>query len=79
VAFRGRVEVEEGVAHVIPAAFTVGRLDLSWFVGGQRLEVSPAVVSAPGPEAAEILEHLVSMQIADGTVFVRVDDPGWIE
>lgn len=79
VGFLGRVEVEEGVAHVVPTSFTVGRLDLGWFVRGHRFAVPSAVVSAPGPEAAEILEHLVSMQIADGTMFVRVDDPGWIE
>ena len=79
VGFRGRVEVEEGVAHVVPTSFTVGQLDLGWLVRGRRFAVPDAVLAAPGPEAAELAEHVVSMQIADGTMFVKVDDPGWIE
>lgn len=79
VGFRGRVEVEEGVAHVVPTSFTVGELDLGWFVRGRRFEVPDALLASSGPGAAELARHLVSMQIADGTMFVRVDDPGWIE
>ncbi|MEQ1504559.1 MAG: hypothetical protein ABMB14_20135, partial [Myxococcota bacterium] len=78
VRFRGRVEVDRGRAFVVPDGMSLGDLDLTWIVGGRKLELPRSVLSAPGPAAAELADHLVSMQIADGTMFVRLDDPTFI-
>jgi hypothetical protein len=78
VAFRGSMGVHEREARVVPTSLRLGSLDLSWLVQGREMAVPGSIVGVPGPGAAELFAHVVSMEIAEGSVVVRVDDPGWI-
>lgn len=78
ITFRGVLDVEERVPRITPMVLHLGSLDMSWLVEGREMTVPSSVVSVPGPGARELFSHLVSMQIEDGLVFVRLDDPAWL-
>ena len=73
VAFLGTLEVVDGVAHLVPTSFVVGRLDLSWWAGGSAYEIGSGQVSEPG--AARLLAHVTSLKVAQGRIAIEVDDP----
>ncbi|MEZ4235208.1 MAG: hypothetical protein R3F59_03400 [Myxococcota bacterium] len=89
LGFTGQVELEHSVARLRPSGVRIGRLDLSWLVRGRSFDVPvqslPAEPPAPADDGGrqpialrDLADHLLTMQVADGSVFVRVDDPGWI-
>lgn len=71
LTFRGRVELERGVVRVQPAELTVGTLGLTSLVGGGAFALP---VGALGPDVAA---NVATLQVADGTMFIRVDR-GWL-
>jgi hypothetical protein len=78
VTYRGSLDVHEREARVVPTSLRLGSLDLSWLVRGREMAVPESLVTVPGPGAAELFAHVVSMEITEGSVIVQVDDPGWI-
>jgi hypothetical protein len=78
VTFRGSLGMQERVAKVVPTSLWLGSLDLSWLVAGREMAVPESIVNVPGPKAAELFSHVISLEVAEGSVMVRVDDPGWI-
>lgn len=77
VGFRGRVELEQRNARIRPSVLTVGRLELGWLVGGRTFELPVDTLASAGG-GQEIASHLLTMQVADDSVFLRIDDPAWI-
>jgi hypothetical protein len=73
VTFHGQVEVADGVVRVVPTVIRVGRLDLTWWAGGTPYEIRSEQVSEEA--AADLLGHVVSLQVDEGTIAVRLDDP----
>jgi hypothetical protein len=83
LGYRGQVELEHGAVNLQPDELTIGRLDVSWLVRGRTFVIpvgDPPAEVDEGPRARlrDIAGHLLTMQVADGSVFVRVDDPTWI-
>lgn len=86
LGFRGSVELEHGLVRLRPTDLTVGRLGLSWLAAGRTFEIPvpvqtgspPAREEGPRARLRDLAAHLLTMQVADGSVFVRVDDRGWI-
>ncbi|MCB9689187.1 MAG: hypothetical protein H6738_03365 [Alphaproteobacteria bacterium] len=76
LSFDGTVEVDDGVATVVPQEIEVGDLSLGWLVGGHAWRLGPARM--PQPKAEELLGHLASVRVDGGQILVKVDDPSWI-
>ena len=77
VAFRGRFDVRDSVAHVAPTDLTIGRLHLGRIASWLPWRFRPADI--PDPHAADLLAHLAAVNVSDGWFHVKVDDPRWIE
>lgn len=74
VSFRGAVDARSaGAVGVVPSSLVVGRLDLSWWAAGRRIEILPAQVE--GEAAAALVGHLTALQVQDGRIALEVDDP----
>lgn len=74
IEFLGRVSVEGGLAHVVPSAVRAGQLDLSPFVRGRALDVTPSDIT--GPKARQLLTQTRKLRVEDDAVLVTLDDPG---
>jgi hypothetical protein len=73
VRFVGTVEVDEGVAVVVPRVLVVGEADLSGLVGGLRLVVRPEDLADPG--VAESLQNTERLDIEGDRLRLRLSDP----
>jgi hypothetical protein len=76
VAFRGRINVRDGVAHVLPTDLSIGRLGLGWIASLRSWEVRPNDLA--DARAADLLSHLTAASVSGGWFYVEVDDPRWI-
>jgi hypothetical protein len=73
VHFQGQVEVDAGLAKVVPTELMVGTLNLSWFAGGQTFLIDHMVFGEGA--AADMLQQTQRLRVEDGTIHVDLEDP----
>jgi len=72
IRFQGRVEVDKGVASVMPSRLKLGSLDLS-SVLGDRVWTLPDWLLGD-PEVAAVLDNTDRRRVAGGTIEVQMED-----
>lgn len=73
VEFLGRVEVEAGLAHVVPTAVKVGSLDVSPLVAGTARDIMPGDIDSA--DASRLLSQTMRLRVVDDRIHVVVEDP----
>ncbi|MEQ1569754.1 MAG: hypothetical protein ABMA64_29230 [Myxococcota bacterium] len=79
VGFRGELEVRGGRPLVSPDELRVGKLQLGWWLRGRQFELPGLEPSEEGAPLATLLAHLVQMDVVDGEVYLRLDDPAALD
>lgn len=77
IDFRGRIEVDEGLARLVPSELVVGHLDVSGWLAGRNLWVDRADIA--GEHAANLLEQLRQLRVVDGRLQLEFEDVNDLE
>ena len=73
IEFSGKLEVDQGVARVVPSKLLVGSLNLSGWASGRAFRVDRSLIS--GNDAGKLLDQTRSLKVVDGQLVVQIDDP----
>ena len=72
IEFQGHVEIEEGIASVVPSHLLIGRLDLSTLLNGHQFILDAQTERADG--MSHLLRHIHHLAVEEDHIVLQLDD-----